>query len=90
MTILEIDELRMLNVSERKTFNGNQAVWLKCTCVGTKIMLTHNIPCSSRLMAFNSIKKGDVIIEWDPFNAVIVSEVSGKIEFESLVENVTG
>ena len=43
-------------------------------------------------MFFNngdSIKKGDVIIEWDPFNAVIVSEVSGKIEFESLVENVT-
>jgi DNA-directed RNA polymerase subunit beta' len=35
------------------------------------------------------VKKGDVIIEWDPFNAVIVSEVAGKIEFESVVENVT-
>ena len=49
------------------------------------------IPYGSKLFFNNgdSIKKGDVIIEWDPFNAVIVSEVSGKIEFESLVENVT-
>ncbi len=35
------------------------------------------------------IKKGDVICEWDPFNAVIVSEVGGKIQYENLVENVT-
>jgi len=55
------------------------------------VLLTHNIPYGSKLFFNNgdSIKKGDVIIEWDPFNAVIVSEVSGKIEFESLVENVT-
>ena len=45
------------------------------------------LSCSSTTVT--TIKKGDVIIEWDPFNAVIVSEVSGKIEFESLVENVT-
>ncbi len=51
------------------------------------VLLTHNIPYGSKLFFNNgdSIKKGDVIIEWDPFNAVIVSEVSGKIEFESLV-----
>ena len=58
----------------------------------TKIVLmTNNIPYGSKLF-FNSgdlVKKGDVIIEWDPFNAVIVSEVSGKIEFESVIENVT-
>ena len=55
------------------------------------VLLAHNIPYGSKLFFKNgdTIKKGDVIIEWDPFNAVIVSEVSGKIEFESLVENVT-
>lgn len=35
------------------------------------------------------LRRGDTIIEWDPFNAVIVSEVTGKIEFESLIEGVT-
>ena len=58
----------------------------------TKIVLaTHNIPYGSKLFFNNGavLKKGDVIIEWDPFNAVIVSEVAGKIEFEGVLENVT-
>ncbi|MDE5959687.1 MAG: DNA-directed RNA polymerase subunit beta', partial [Muribaculaceae bacterium] len=35
------------------------------------------------------VKKDDVICEWDPFNAVIVSEVGGQLRFNNMVENVT-
>jgi len=35
------------------------------------------------------VKKGEVICEWDPFNAVIVSEYSGIAQFDSIEENVT-
>ncbi|WP_236975261.1 DNA-directed RNA polymerase subunit beta' [Membranihabitans maritimus] len=35
------------------------------------------------------IKKGQLICEWDPFNAVIISEFSGRLEFESIEEGVT-
>lgn len=35
------------------------------------------------------VKKGDVICEWDPYNAVIISEFAGTIEFESFDEGVT-
>jgi len=35
------------------------------------------------------VKKGDVICEWDPFNAVIVSEFGGKAKFEAIEEGVT-
>lgn len=35
------------------------------------------------------VKKGDVITSWDPFNAVIISEKAGKVEFENIVEGVT-
>jgi len=58
----------------------------------TKMMLTNaNIPYGSKLYFKNgdTLKKGDVICEWDPFNAVIVSEVAGKIEFNNVIENVT-
>ncbi len=58
----------------------------------TKMMLTSaNIPYGSKLYFKNgdTIKKGDVICEWDPFNAVIVSEVSGKVQFENVIENET-
>ena len=58
----------------------------------TKMMLTNaNIPYGSKLYFKNgdTVKKGDVICEWDPFNAVIVSEVAGKVEFNNVIENVT-
>ncbi|PQJ79002.1 DNA-directed RNA polymerase subunit beta' [Polaribacter porphyrae] len=35
-----------------------------------------------------SIKKGDVIVQWDPFNGVIVSEFSGKVKFDNLEQGM--
>ncbi|GBU07735.1 RNA polymerase beta prime subunit [Bacteroidales bacterium] len=94
--VLEIDELR--TVASIDTSGGSVQIVvsrlseLRIIDPKTKIVLnTHNIPYSSKLF-FNSgdkVKKDDVIIEWDPFNAVIVSEVTGKIGFDSLIENVT-
>ncbi len=93
--VLEIEELRSVDSEENgKKFQVvvSRLAELRIVDPTTKIvLLAHNIPYGSKLFFKNgdTIKKGDVIIEWDPFNAVIVSEVSGKIEFESLVENVT-
>ena len=56
------------------------------------MMLTNaNIPYGSKLYFSDGDKvaKGDVICEWDPFNAVIISEVGGRIKYENLAENVT-
>ncbi|MCC8134403.1 MAG: DNA-directed RNA polymerase subunit beta' [Tannerellaceae bacterium] len=94
--ILKIDELRAVT-AEDGTGKPHQVVVsrlaeMRIVDPNTKIvLLTHNIPYGSKLFFQHgdTIKKGDVIIEWDPFNAVIVSEVSGKIEFENVVENVT-
>ena len=35
-----------------------------------------------------SIKKGDVIVQWDPFNGVIVSEFEGKVKFDNLQQGI--
>ena len=35
------------------------------------------------------VKNGDKISDWDPFNAVIVSEMGGKLHYENLVEGST-
>ena len=94
---LEIDELRTVEaideVSGKKHFVVvSRLAELRIVDPNTKIvLLTHNIPYGSKLFFENgaTVKKGDTIIEWDPFNAVIVSEVSGKIQYESMEENVT-
>jgi len=52
---------------------------------------SNNIPYGAKLYIKNGkeIKKGDLICEWDPYNAVIISEMGGRIEFESVIENIT-
>jgi DNA-directed RNA polymerase subunit beta' len=49
------------------------------------------IPYGSALFVKDGqkLKKGDVICEWDPFNAVIISEDSGKVAFEDIEQGVT-
>jgi len=36
-----------------------------------------------------SVKKGDLICEWDAYNAVTIVELAGKIHFENMIEGVT-
>ncbi len=58
----------------------------------TKVVLaSFNLPYGSHLFVKegNKVKKGDMICEWDPFNAVIISEFGGKVGFEYIEEGVT-
>ncbi len=55
------------------------------------VLTTSNIPYGAKVHIKNKaiVAKGDVICNWDPYNAVILSEVAGKIVFESVEEGVT-
>ena len=96
--VLEIEELRTV-ATEETGANGEpvnvvigRLAEMRIIDPNTKMMLTNaNIPYGSKLYFANGakVKKGDVICEWDPFNAVIISEVPGRIEFQNLVDNVT-
>ncbi len=56
-----------------------------------KVLSSSHIPYGSTLLAKDKkkIKEGDIICQWDPFNAVIISEFSGIIKFEEIEEGVT-
>ncbi|HEY1031952.1 MAG TPA: DNA-directed RNA polymerase subunit beta' [Flavipsychrobacter sp.] len=56
-----------------------------------RLLITNNIPYGSLLKVKNGQKvaKGDIICTWDPFNAVIVSEVNGKVRLENVIEGIT-
>ncbi|MGL4227124.1 MAG: DNA-directed RNA polymerase subunit beta' [Tannerellaceae bacterium] len=94
--ILEIDELRAVDAQDelgkKHMVVVSRLAEMRIVDPNTKIVLvTHTVPYGAKLYFDNgaTVKKGDVIIEWDPFNAVIVSEVAGKVQFESLIDNVT-
>ena len=54
-------------------------------------LTTHTIPYGSKLYIKpgQEIEKGKLICEWDPFNAVIISELAGKIGYDFLIEGIT-
>jgi DNA-directed RNA polymerase subunit beta' len=56
-----------------------------------RLLITNNIPYGSVLMVKDGqqVSKGDVICTWDPFNNVVISEQSGVVKFESIIEGVT-
>ncbi|MDR2137998.1 MAG: DNA-directed RNA polymerase subunit beta' [Tannerella sp.] len=91
--VIEIDELRTVESElDKCLIVVSRLAELRILDPHTKIVLhTHNIPYGSKLYFTNGqeVKKGDTIIEWDPFNAVIVSEMSGKLSFENMIENIT-
>ncbi len=58
----------------------------------TKIVLsTVNVPYGSSLYfkTGDVVKKGDKVAQWDPFNAVIVTEYAGTLKFHDVIEGVT-
>jgi DNA-directed RNA polymerase subunit beta' len=95
---LEIDELRTV-IIEEKTAEGNtiervigRSAEMRIVDTKTNVILTTaNIPYGATLYLRNGseVKKGDLICDWDPYNAIILSEMAGKIEFEDIEEGVT-
>ena len=93
---LEMEELRTI---EKKNADGTvkhivvgRSAELKITDEKTGIaVMTANVPYGSELLVKNNskIKKGDVICKWDPYNALIISEVAGKVVFDGIVEGLT-
>ncbi|MDP1622451.1 MAG: DNA-directed RNA polymerase subunit beta' [Bacteroidales bacterium] len=94
--ILEIDELRSVeNTNEAggkfEIVIGRSAE-MRIIDQKTKIALTSaHIPYGAKLYFHNGdlVNKGQLISDWDPYNAVILSEVPGKVSFENIIENVT-
>lgn len=94
--LLEIDELRSVayesESGEKYDIVIGRSAEMRIVDQNTRIALTSaHIPYGARLFFQNgqTVKKGQLISDWDPYNAVILSEVTGKVSFESIIENVT-
>jgi len=94
--ILEIDELRTVERLNTDGVKSNivigRSTEMRIIDSNTGITLTTgNVPYGSSLYVKpgNKVKKGELVCDWDPYNAVIVSEFGGAVEFEHIKENVT-
>ncbi len=94
--VVEIDELRTVESVNTDGAKVNivigRSTEARIVDANTGITLTTgNIPYGSQLYIKpgSKVKKGDMICDWDPYNAVIVSEFGGTVSYEHIKENVT-
>ena len=94
--ILEIDDLRVIKTKDAEGIEKNIVVSrmaeLRIVHKDTGATLfTTSLSYGSILYkaAGEEVKKGDLICEWDPFNAVIISEYDGKVVFDNVIEGST-
>ena len=93
--IIQIEELRSVPYeSQGKKYEVviGRSAEMRIVDQKTGIFLTSsNLPYGSNLFFKDgdTVKKGDLICIWDPYNAVIISEVSGQLEFSNVLENKT-
>ena len=93
---VEFDELRTVDVVGEDGTPGKIVVSrlaeVRFINENTGIVLsTQNVPYGSQLFVSEgeSLTKGTLVAKWDPFNAVIVTEVGGRIIFEDVKEGST-
>ncbi|MCG8409949.1 MAG: DNA-directed RNA polymerase subunit beta' [Bacteroidales bacterium] len=92
---IEIDELRTVvkdEDGEKVDIVIGRLAELRIIDTNTGIVLAnHNIPYGAKLYmnSGDEVKKNDVICEWDPYNALIISEANAKLVFENLIDGIT-
>ncbi|MBQ5616362.1 MAG: DNA-directed RNA polymerase subunit beta' [Bacteroidaceae bacterium] len=92
---LEFEELRTVDITEE---DGKEAKVVVGRLTEVRfvdpttgiVLLTASVPYGSTLYKNDGdiVKKDEVIAKWDPFNAVVVTEMPGKVKFEDVVEGV--
>jgi DNA-directed RNA polymerase subunit beta' len=93
--VLEIEELKAVDFDkDGKKYQVvlGRSAEMRIFDKNTRIILASSmIPYAANLYIPNGseVKKGDLICEWDPYNALILSEVNGKIQYENIIEGVT-
>tara|TARA_B100000989_G_scaffold282386_1_gene247407 strand:+ start:988 stop:5280 length:4293 start_codon:yes stop_codon:yes gene_type:complete len=94
--IVEIEDLKTVKSedSEGKSVDLviSRTCELKVIDDKTGITLSSNIipyGATISIKKGKEIKKGDLICKWDPYNGVIISEFSGKIEYENIEQGIT-
>lgn len=94
--IADIDELRTVEYTDNAGVKINIVIGrlgeLRIIDKNTELTLsTHTIPYGAKIYTKDGdkITKGDLICEWDPYNAVIISEAEGSVSFTNVIEGIT-
>ena len=91
---IEFENLRVVDYDDGEETHSvvlSRAGEMKIIGEDSKVLNTYNVPYGSEMMVEEGDKvlKGMPLCKWDPYNALIFSEIDGKIEYKDIIEEVT-
>ncbi len=94
--VVEFDELRTVKTTNEEgdkveVVMGRSGEIKILNAKKDKVLISNHVPYGAILKVKdgNKVSKGDELCNWDPYNAVIMSEYDGKVSFDAIIEGIT-
>ena len=94
--VLEFDEIRSLKTTnsdggKAEVVMGRAGEIRVIDPKSKKTLISNHVPYGAFLKVKDGqkVEKGEELCNWDPYNAVIMSELNGKVEFDAIEEGIT-
>ncbi len=94
--LVQFENLRSVNFEgdegEREVVLSRQGeVRIVDTNERGRVLVTYIIPYGAELLVSegSTVEKGSVVASWDPYNSVIISEVTGTVGYQDIIEGTT-
>jgi DNA-directed RNA polymerase subunit beta' len=94
--VLEFEGIRVIDTTDRdgksvRVVMGRTGEIRILDKERNRVLITNHVPYGAFVQVEDGqkVEKGDELCNWDPYNAVILSEFDGTIEYEAIIEGVT-
>jgi len=91
---IEFENVRIVEYDDGEEIHNvvlSRAGEMKIVGEDGKILNTYNVPYGSEMLVEegDKVPKGMPLCKWDPYNALIFSELDGKVEYKDIIEEIT-
>ncbi len=91
---VEFDNMRTVQFQgeeEKKTVVIGRSGEVRIVDEEGRRLISYPVPYGADLSITEgqTVQKGDILATWDPYNSVIISEVSGKVDYQDIMDGTT-
>ena len=88
--LVSFDGMRTVSKDKKEIVLGRSGEIRILDAKSKTVITSYNVPYGSTLMVKenDTVKRGDKLCTWDPFNTLIISDIDGVVNFENIIEGV--
>lgn len=91
---IEFENIRVVEYDDGEEIHSvvlSRAGELKILGEDGKVLVSYNVPYGSEMLVEegDKVPKGMPLCKWDPYNAMIFSEIEGVVEYKDIIEEIT-